>query len=202
MVATARSLDTRTRLLEAGLACFSARGFHGTGIQEIVATAGVPKGSFYNHYPSKEDFGAAIIRQYGEAFLLKWGASLGAADGGHPLAALRHSYEQLLDCHACCQPKVGCLVGNLAAEISGSSPACREAMVTVIAAWRKRFAEYLRRGQALGEVRVDVPAEALADFFWCAWEGSLLAMKIQGSTEPVRKCLEVLFETVLPVGEP
>ena len=198
MVATPRSQDTRTRLLEAGLACFSARGFHGTGIQEIVAAAGVPKGSFYNHYPSKEDFGAAIIHHYGEAFLLKWGESLEAADGGRPLGALRQSYEQLLEGHDCCQPKIGCLVGNLAAEISGSSPACREAMVTVIAAWRKRFAEYLHRGQALGEVRADVSPEALADFFWVAWEGSLLAMKIQGSTKPVRQCLAFLFNEVFP----
>lgn len=197
MVATARSLDTRTRLLEAGLACFSARGFHGTGIQEIVAAAGVPKGSFYNHYPSKEDFGAAILRHYGEAFLQKWGASLMAAEHKGPLAALRQSYEGLLEGHECCQPKLGCLVGNLAAEISGSSPACREAMIAVIAAWRERFTQYLRQGQALHQVRADIPAEALADFFWVAWEGSLLAMKIQGRTEPVRRCLDFLFTDVL-----
>jgi len=197
MIATARSLDTRTRLLEAGLACFSARGFHGTGIQEIVAAAGVPKGSFYNHYPSKEDFGAAILRHYGEAFLQKWGASLEAANHQGPLAALRHSYKQLLQGHECCQPKLGCLVGNLAAEISGSSPACREAMISVIAAWRERFTDYLRRGQALNQVRADLPAEALADFFWVAWEGSLLAMKIQGSTDPVRRSLDFLFTDVL-----
>ncbi len=198
MVTTPRSQDTRTRLLEAGLACFSARGFHGTGIQEIVAAAGVPKGSFYNHYPSKEDFGAAIIGHYGEAFLLKWGASLDEAKGPTPLAALRQSYEFLIEAHECCQPKVGCLVGNLAAEISGSSPACQAAMAAVIGAWRERFCQYLRQGQALGEVRDDVSAEALADFFWFAWEGSLLAMKIQGSTEPVRQCLAFLFNDVFP----
>ncbi len=198
MVSTPRSLDTRTRLLESGLACFSARGFHGTGIQEIVAAAGVPKGSFYNHYPSKEDFGAAIIHHYGEAFLQKWRLSLEGASARSPLAALRESYEQLLASHECCQPKVGCLVGNLAAEISSSSPACQEAMARVIASWREGFTEYLRRGQGLGEVRTDVTAEALADFFWCAWEGSLLAMKIQGSTTPVQQCLTFLFNEVIP----
>jgi TetR/AcrR family transcriptional repressor of nem operon len=198
MVATPRSLDTRTRLLEAGLVCFSARGFHGTGIQEIVAAAGIPKGSFYNHYPSKEDFGAAIIRHYGEAFLRQWGADLEGAEGPSPLATLRQSYEFLIDAHEGCQPKVGCLLGNLAAEIGGSSPACQAALASVIAVWRDRFTGYLRRGQALGEVRTDVEAEALAAFFWCAWEGSLLAMKIQGSTEPVRQCLAFLFNDVFP----
>lgn len=197
MAATPRGQDTRTRLLEAGLACFSARGFHGTGIQEIVAAAGVPKGSFYNHYPSKEDFGAAIIRHYGEAFLQRWEALLQAAADRSPLAALRASYEQLVEGHECCQSKVGCLVGNLAAEISGSSPACREAMEAVIAIWRTRFAEYLRQGQACGEVRRDEDPAVLADFFWVAWEGSLLAMKIQGSTAPVRRSLAFLFNDVL-----
>ena len=198
MVTTPRSHDTRTRLLEAGLSCFSGRGFHGTGIQEIVAAAGVPKGSFYNHYPSKEDFGAAIIRHYGEAFLEQWSASLNGAKDLSPLAALRHSYQCLIEGHECCQPKVGCLVGNLAAEISGSSPACQEAMVAVIGVWRSHFSEYLRKGQALGEVRNDVDAQVLTDFFWYAWEGSLLGMKIQGTTEPVRQCLAFLFNDVLP----
>jgi len=198
MVATPRGQDTRTRLLEAGLACFSARGFHGTGIQEIVAAAGVPKGSFYNHYPSKEDFGAAIIRHYGEAFLQRWNARLASVPDPSPLAALRHSYDQLVVAHDCCQPRIGCLVGNLAAEISASSPACQQAMVAVIALWRARFSDYLRQGQELGEVRGDVSSEELADHFWFAWEGSLLAMKIHGSTEPVRRCLDFFFNDVFP----
>ena len=134
----------------------------------------------------------------GEAFLQKWRLSLEEAQALSPLAALRESYERLLASHECCQPKVGCLVGNLAAEISGSSPACQEAMARVIASWREDFATYLRRGQSLREVRTDATAEALADFFWCAWEGSLLAMKIQGSTVPVRQCLAFLFNEVLP----
>ena len=52
---------------------------------------------------------------------------------------------------------------------------------TVMDASRERFVTYLRRAQAEGEARTDLSAEEMADFFWNAWEGSLLRMKIENS---------------------
>jgi TetR/AcrR family transcriptional repressor of nem operon len=185
-------IDTRATLLETGLKLFADQGYNGTGIKEIVDAAGVPKGSFYNYFKSKEDFGAEVISHYADGFAEKWSASL--ADGPQPpLAALQNSYEQIIRYHEQCAVKSGCLLGNFAAEMSESSELCRLTLQQVLSGWHKRFSSYLRKAQADGSVRTDLSAEQLTDFFWNAWEGALLRMKIERSTAPVRACVDLMF---------
>src|SRR6185295_5851434 len=56
--------DVRRRLLAAGLDLVHARGFAASGVKDITDAAGVPKGSFYAYFPSKEGFAAAILEHY------------------------------------------------------------------------------------------------------------------------------------------
>ena len=57
--------NTREQIVQAGLKCLVEKGFNGVGVQDITTTAGVPKGSFYNHFESKEALGAEIVERYG-----------------------------------------------------------------------------------------------------------------------------------------
>ena len=54
-------LDTRERLVRTGVAILTEKGFSAVGIEEILASAGVPKGSFYYYFGSKEEFGGTLI---------------------------------------------------------------------------------------------------------------------------------------------
>ena len=63
---------TKDNILEKGLSLFEAKGYNATGIQEIADAAEIPKGSFYNYFSSKEDFGVAVINFYTEKHLLEW----------------------------------------------------------------------------------------------------------------------------------
>ena len=56
--------SVRDRLLQAGVLVFSRSGFNGSSVQDITDAAGVPKGSFYNHFDSKEGLGAAAIEHF------------------------------------------------------------------------------------------------------------------------------------------
>jgi TetR/AcrR family transcriptional repressor of nem operon len=185
--------DTRERLLAVGLSLFSRQGYHGTGIKDITDSADVPKGSFYNYFKSKEDYVAEIIRHYGKQAAERWAENLKTAPTS-ALGILRHHYETGIAHYEQCTTKSGCLVGNLAAEISESSELCRDALGLVMTASRERFVTYLRQAQANGEARTDLTAEEMADFFWNAWEGSLLRMKIENSATPVRRCIDLLFQ--------
>ncbi|MEA3087540.1 MAG: TetR/AcrR family transcriptional regulator, transcriptional repressor for nem operon, partial [Paraburkholderia sp.] len=69
---TRRTEDFREKLLEAGVALFAETGYHGTGVKDIVERAGVPKGSFYNYFESKEAFGAAILDHYAQEQAAEW----------------------------------------------------------------------------------------------------------------------------------
>jgi TetR/AcrR family transcriptional repressor of nem operon len=194
-----RTEDFRDKLLEAGVTLFARKGYHGTGVQDIVGRAGVPKGSFYNYFDSKEVFAAAILRHYAAQEAADWSRYAQLTDAADPLQALRAIYGRIVLDYEACDDRCGCLLGNFAGEIAQSSALCREAVRTTIADWRLGFADYLRRGQDYGSVRRDLTPEAMADLFWSAWEGSLLRMKLDDSVAPLHACVEAMFDLLFAI---
>lgn len=187
--------ETRVALLEVGLRLFSKRGYNGTGVKEIVDAAQVPKGSFYNYFKSKEDFADKVIRHYAENLSIRWSRYLeeGPQDA---LGALRYCFERMIADYEKCEVKSGCLIGNLAAEISESSELCKTTLREVVSSWQEHISNSLGDAQKSGVVRTDISADILTDFFWSAWEGALLRMKIDNSTAPVRACISVMFDHI------
>lgn len=192
MPRTADPTDIPRRLSDAGYALFQLQGYNATGIQQITDKAGVPKGSFYNHFDSKEAFAAQVLRNYGRWMGNAWNTALEEAPPS-PLATLRHVFGQFIAHHdrSGCQ---GCLVGNFAAEVAEASEPCRAELATVLDDWRDRVAGLIEQGQQAGEVRRDLDAHALADFFWDAWEGAVLRSKIVRTVQPLRDALHLLLD--------
>src|ERR1700742_4836043 len=115
------SHDVRERLLEAGVQIFSKSGFNGCSVQDITECAGVPKGSFYNHFDSKEALGAAALRHYWSEEADEWLAVLNQP-GSSPLQRLRAYFERGCDEIIAMGYTCGCLIGNMTAELSDHSP--------------------------------------------------------------------------------
>ncbi len=192
MARTADRTDIPNRLLAAGYLLFSQQGYNATGVQQIAEQAGVPKGSFYNHFDSKEAFAVQIVRHYEAAMEKAWADALNDAPSD-PLAALHHLFAHFVRHHeaAACP---GCLVGNFAAEVSESSPACRAVLGAVMRQWRERLAHMIERGQQAGQIRQDVDAATLAGFFWDAWQGALLRMKVAHSSRPLKEAVQLMLD--------
>ncbi len=185
-----RSQNTRSKLLDEGLKALLARGYNGTGIKEILDVVEVPKGSFYNYFKSKEDFGAEVLRHYAGRFGDRMQPL--AATEGDALASLRSFFDREMALYE--DRPTGCLVGNLAAELGGSLEKPRQVMSEAMQGTRDAFAGVLARAQEQGAVRADIAATDLADFLFNAWEGSLLRMKVEGSLEPVRQCVSFALD--------
>ena len=200
-MARKKSVDlekTKQNLLEVGLSLFEQKGFNATGIQEIATLADIPKGSFYNYFSSKEDFGVAVIRYYTDINIARWTNSLNTAtEKGNSYQALSVAFLEITEKYKCAELKKGCLLGNLAAEISEASEECRLALQQSVSEYKTILAERLLIGQQLGKVRSDLPAQRLADLVWDCWQGSLLRMKIEKSVEPVNNALNLLFDHLL-----
>src|SRR5580698_3573199 len=90
--------ETRSRLLEKGGELVSARGFNATGLQEITDTAGVPKGSFYNYFDSKEAFAVAILSEYWDLVVELYGPILRESDTP-PLSRIARYFHGLAEFH-------------------------------------------------------------------------------------------------------
>jgi TetR/AcrR family transcriptional repressor of nem operon len=181
---------TRRKLLEQGVSAFLEHGFHGTGIKEVLDRVKVPKGSFYNYFQTKEDFGAEAIRFYAASLGEKLAAALdGAPD---PVSGLRAFFSGLMREFEAADYVGGCLVANLGGEVEGSQT-CRTALGDAFLAWREGVRAALADGQRLNLVRSDIDAGELADLLTECWEGAVIRMKIDRSVRSLQRCVDRLL---------
>lgn len=185
----------RDRLLAAGLETLHKRGFNGTGVQDITDAAKVPKGSFYNHFDSKEALGVEVV----EAYAAKGEPRLEALTNGSgaPLGRLRKYFEGMNELGAPTGFTRGCLLGNFATELSGQSPAVRARLEAVFDGWTAKIAQVIAEAQKAGTVARDVPAETLATFLLNAWEGAVLRSKVEKDRAALETFLTVTFKKIL-----
>lgn len=183
-----KSEHTREQLLELGASIFLEKGYNGAGIKEILGTAGVPRGSFYNYFDSKEHFAAEVIRQYTESMASQIEAYVNSTSD-RPIKVIENIQAMIIQMAEECGCGHGCLMGSMAGEIAGSSDLCRQAMQEGVNRWKSGFSELFAAGQECGDLRKDMPPEVLVELFWNQWQGSLLKMQIDGNTEALERSL-------------
>jgi TetR/AcrR family transcriptional repressor of nem operon len=185
------------RLVAAGLELFLRQGYNATGIQQIADLARAPKGSFYNHFESKDAFAAVIVSRYAEWMQRSWARMMLSAPST-PMATIRHVFAEMISYHERTPNAVGCLIGNFAAEIASSSPLCRDNLMAAQLGWRQRLSGLITAGQTAGEIRTDIEAMTLSALTWSAWEGALLRVKVEGTVGPLRDTIDLLMDKIYP----
>ncbi|GAB1424977.1 MAG: TetR/AcrR family transcriptional regulator [Thauera sp.] len=178
------SLETRELLLRAGLEVLTEKGFSSTGIDEILKRVGVPKGSFYHYFDSKEAFGAALIERYARYFAYKLERHFGDSSK-QPLARLWAFVEDARTGMARHEFRRGCLIGNLGQEMAALPESYRASLIAVFHDWESRLARCLEAAQHRGEIPAAVDCEQAAAFFWIGWEGAVLRAKLERSAKPL-----------------
>ncbi|MCW2557138.1 MAG: TetR family transcriptional regulator [Mycobacterium sp.] len=188
--------DVRRRLLDAGLDRVHARGFAASGVKDITDAAGVPKGSFYAYFPSKEAFSAAILEHYWsdiEARLLPILTGDGPAQ-----QRITGFFHALADEHEAREFLLGCLIGNLSLELGGSSEPARAELVRILDRWGEALTACVRSGQGdSGGIRADLDAAELASLLIEAWEGAALRGKVTRSRAPYDRLEAVTIPALL-----
>jgi TetR/AcrR family transcriptional repressor of nem operon len=184
--------ELRTRLLDHGVALLIAQGYHGTGLQELVQSVGVPKGSFYNYFPSKEAFSAEVVAHYIEPFIQQLDGHLQRRDVNTE-AALKAYFDELIEETERRDFKGGCLLGNLIGEIGDTSELCQTSLRAAVHRYRDKLREGLACAQQEGSFRKDMDAKEMADFMVNVWQGALLRMKIERSVRPLKQFCDFLL---------
>lgn len=188
--------ETRERLLDVGSGLINAQGYNNTGINAIVLAAGVPKGSFYYYFASKEDFGLAVIDRFDAHYRSKLDAAFNRPRMA-PLKRLRGYLENgmadMIKADFCS----GCLIGNLGQELAGRHPAFRARLDQVFSGWVDRFAACLEEARTRGDFTNDIASPQLAELLLSGWEGALLRAKVTHEPAPLRAFIDLFFSQVL-----
>jgi TetR/AcrR family transcriptional repressor of nem operon len=193
-----RGDKSRDALVEHGTQLMLRSGFAGIGLAELLQVAGVPKGSFYNHFASKEAFGVELVRRY-YAKQDETLTSLLAETDRSPLERVRSYFELLLQRAVDASPQArGCLLGMFALEMAGSSEPLRETVNDAFRRWQARIAELLRQAQHAGELAPEHDPQPLAAMLLEAWEGALMRARASRDLESLRTSLDLAFSR-LPV---
>jgi TetR/AcrR family transcriptional regulator, transcriptional repressor for nem operon len=186
----------REKILTEGLRVVHQRGFAGASVRDIVQAAGVPQGSFTNHFASKEAFGLAILDLYLANGREVMRETLGN-DSLRPLARLRayiHAGKNRLNKD---DMRNGCLFGNFTAEASDHSEAIRNRLVEIFAEVQESVAYCLNAAVQAGELPANFDCNEVAGFVVSSMQGANLLAKAQRSPAAVERFERVLFSTIL-----
>lgn len=189
------TFDTRESLLRAGMQILTETGFMNSGIDPILKSVGVPKGSFYHYFSSKEAFGIAVLERYSRYFENKLDKFL-LDDAFTPLERLRNFAQDAENGIIRHDFKRGCLVGNLEQESILLSDIFRQRLQETYLSWQNRVADCLAEGQKQKEVTSEQTAEDMSQIFWIGWEGAVHRARLVKSTQPLSAFLDFFIHTI------
>src|SRR5467141_715449 len=187
---------TKAALVAAGTRLILEQGYHQTGIQDVLQAAGVPKGSFYYYFPSKEAFALEVIAQFAAAYVERLERCLGETTQS-PLTRLHRHLDETLTHFERRGCRGGCLFGNLRQELADQSVPFGAQLEAVFADWRERYSRLFRVAQAVGELRADLDPQQVAEFYLNSFEGAVLRAKVSKSPAPLRLFMTLMFDSVL-----
>lgn len=191
-----RKTDTREILIEEGLKALLASGYDGVGIGPVLKAAGVPKGSFYHFFESKEAFAEAVLATYARRSEEERARLLGD-DGTPPLERLRRYFAFRERQFAADEAMGGCLIGSLAQSIATRSDVLRRELKSAFDEWERDLRQVLREARDRGELSGAIDPDAAAAFLIDAYEGALIRMKAEGSIAPLRRFIAFTLDHLL-----
>ena len=187
---------TRDDIIRVGLEILCDKGFNSCGIDAVLKTAKIPKGSFYYYFPSKEEFGLAVLDLY--AVQAKAHAESYLHDRTlTPMARLRRYLTDVaanIEEEGC---RRGCFLGNMTQEMAGQNDRFRVKLNEIWDGWKRIIADCLREAKVAKELKRDADADLLAEFIIVGIEGGMLRAKVSKTALPMKDMADILFERVL-----
>jgi len=179
--------NTRQHILDTGLGIFAGKGFASVGLNELLKAAGVPKGSFYHYFESKEQYGQALLEDYFARYLADID-DLFALDAASAHDRLMRYWQRWLDkqCEECAEQK--CLVVKLAAEVADLSDAMRLTLRDGTERIVDRIAALIEAGAADASLPA-LDARPTAQMLYQLWLGASLLGKLHRNSQALENAM-------------
>ncbi|MFI0241336.1 TetR/AcrR family transcriptional regulator [Streptomyces sp. NPDC016845] len=181
---TTRNADTRRNILDTAQRIMAHKGYSAVGLNEVLAAASVPKGSFYHYFSSKDAFGEALLQSYFDEYLADMDRVLAQPDrsAAERLMAYWESWRETQSFDEC-QGK--CLAVKLGAEVADLSEPMRLALKEGTTAIVDRLERAITSGRADGSITTDDAPRETAQVLYDMWLGASVMAKIHRSLGPL-----------------
>ena len=176
---------TRDEIIRKGAELIHAQGYKATGIQQILDAVGVPKGSFYFYFKSKDDFGSAVIDYFASVISETFKSHL-QNQRLTPLARLGKLLDYFESSYKESGASLGCPIGNLSLELADTNEALRKRLKSAVEGTIAQIEACLGEAQKGGQLSAGFNVPDAAQLIFHGLEGALLHMKVAKSVEPVR----------------
>jgi TetR/AcrR family transcriptional repressor of nem operon len=170
--------DVRQHILDTAKPIMLCKGFSGVGLNEILAAAGVPKGSFYHYFGSKEAFGEAILESY-FADYIEHIDRLFKPDAQPAAVRFMRYWSTWQAMQEGKDPEGKCLAVKLGAEVCDLSEAMRVALKRGTDRIVDRLAACLAAALEDGSLTVDIEPRETAVMLYELWLGATLLEKMR-----------------------
>ena len=189
-------VNTRDRIIETGAEIIHRKGFNHTGIQEILNAASVPKGSFYNYFKSKQDFGLQIIDHF-LAHFRRIAEDTLEDTRVSPLNRIYRFLTAFMEYFESQNYTGGCPIGNLAQEMGDLNPAFRQKLCEAIDMMIDAYCRVLTAAQNDGKIMKSLDIRETAGFIVAGWHGAIIQMKLTRSLAPLKNHRKFVFDYIL-----
>lgn len=190
---TSRGERTRGRIIGHATLLIHDKGYGKTTIEDVIEAAGITKGSFYFHFSSKEELGYAVIDN-ASSFILE---GVRAAFDRRDLAPIQRlelmlrGVQGLIEDAECTR---GCILGNLALEMSHANEGFRSKLAGVFRNWSSLIAGELEEMKGSGGLPPDFDCPTYADLIVSALEGGIMMSKVSLDPSPLRNCINLILQ--------
>jgi TetR/AcrR family transcriptional repressor of nem operon len=193
--------STRDHLLDVGVELMHRNGYNATGLSDILKAADVPKGSFYHHFSSKEDFAAAALAQY----VAREGEHAASVLNNLKLPPLKRLKRYFTDLTRTCGQAgeiPGCMMGRFSLEMAVESPQLRKLISDSFAGWQRKIAAVVQEAVEHKQLPSDTEPEPLAGFLLNSWEGALLRSQAEKNDAPLETFLRYALDALAQKSKP
>ncbi len=186
---------SKQEILLEGISLFRAKGYHNVGIKKILDECGIPKGSFYNYFGNKEDYGLQVLALYGKS-MLELIRRFTRDEALSPMERISNYLELTLQANSEEEMRYGCLTMNFSTELAGYKDNFALLNDQIFQYWIQEIAHCLEEGQELGEVNTNYDSTELAEFLYLNIFGGYARGKMQRNTQSLERQLQIVLDFI------
>lgn len=192
-----RQKYNKTDIIDQGVQLFREKGYHNTGVDDILKSCGIPSGSFYNFFKNKEGFAIQALELYNQRYLEMLDQLL-KDDTISPLERLRRLFSGSVKMHVEHDCSMGCLLNSMTSEVAALNMTIGNLAAEHYQRNAEKLADVISAGQDTGEIRKDFSALELAFYLTDAFAGATVRMQAGKTEQPLKLFMRTAFEFLKP----